>query len=108
MTTKRTRGFRPTVLTELRRVKSHLTIMVNAWSDVPSTVWYDAGDGRGLNWQPPETRRKRSDIPASEYPENDSAQLDRLINYLLWTRIRADQLIEMTRERLAELETESK
>jgi hypothetical protein len=104
MGAKRRKGFRPSVLAELRRMKSNLTVMVNTWSRVPSVVYYDAGDGKGFNWQPAETRRKRAEISASEYAENQPEQLRRLIDFMVVTRRDTDLLIEMARRRLAELE----
>jgi hypothetical protein len=64
------KGFRPTVLTE-RRVKGNVTTMVNVWADAPSTIYYDAGDGRGFTWHAEGERRTRADIPAIEYAENN-------------------------------------
>jgi hypothetical protein len=103
---KRGKGFRPTVLAELRRMKSNITVMVNTWSRVPSTIWYD--DGCGLRWHASDVRRDRSDIPSHEYVENQPDQLRRLIMFMEQTQRDTELLITAAKRRLAALESEGK
>jgi hypothetical protein len=105
---KRGKGFRPFVLAELRRMKRNLGVMVDTWSRVPSTVYYDDGDGRGITWHAAPTRRDRAAIRAREYVENQPQQLQRLIEFMEQTQRDTEMLIMMAKCRLAALESEYK
>lgn len=71
---------RRAVLSTLRSISKHVGIMVTVWADPPSTRWYDVGDGTGSHWQI--KQRKRADIPAAEYQENQPEEWERLIKFM--------------------------
>lgn len=78
---------RRAILPVLRSISKHIGSMVATWADPPSTRWYDAGDGRGSHWQV--KRRKRADIPAAEYQENQPEEWERLAKFMEAVAIQA-------------------
>lgn len=89
----------------LRETSNWLHCMINDWKEPPSLTWYDAGDGKGRQWQ--RVPRKREDVPASEYQENSVAKLEHLILYMDAVKIRADQIWTLASKRIDELIDES-
>lgn len=78
---------RRAILPVLRSIAKNIQIVVATWADPPSTRWYDAGDGRGSHWQA--KRRKRADIPAAEYQENQPEEWERLAKFMEAVAIQA-------------------
>ena len=77
----RTRSPRRLTLDALRLLKRNIETMVRTWDHVPSKVWYDDGDGRGMQYHKPDERR--TEIPASEYRENQVEQWERTAKFMI-------------------------
>lgn len=88
------RNPRRQVLDELRKVKDWAQHMVSLWSDTPSKRWYDAGDGRGVTYQ----TELRTEIPASEYRENDPKHWDDLAEYMAAIQYKARAIQEFAEQ----------
>lgn len=95
----RPQNFRRRITPMLQQIGAWRQTMTHAWQP-PSTRWFTDPDGHE-RWHP--TPRKRSDIPASEFPENDPEALRRLITYCRAIASSADQITELAEHRLHDL-----
>ncbi len=95
----RPQNFRRTIVPMLQQIGGWRQTMTNAWQP-PSARWFADPDGHE-RWHA--TPRKRSEIPASEFPENDPEALRRLIRFCRAIASRAEQITELAEHRLDEL-----
>jgi ABC-type uncharacterized transport system ATPase subunit len=100
----RARNPRRIVVEDLRLMKRWIEVMVTKWSQAPSTKWYDANDGKGYTYHRLEDRRKRADIPASEYPENRITDWYKTAEFMQAVQIQARKIEEFAHARIRELE----
>jgi hypothetical protein len=92
-------NFRRLIVPMLQQIGDWRQTMTHGWKP-PSARWFADPDGHE-RWHA--TPRKRSDIPASEFPENDPEALRRLIKFCRAIANRADQITELAEHRLDEL-----
>ena len=95
----RTPNFRRKITPMLQQIGTWRQTMTNAWKP-PSARWFADPDGHE-RWHP--TPRKRSEIPATEFPEHNPEALRRLVTFCRAIANRADQIAELAEHRLHEL-----
>lgn len=99
--TGRKKNPRREILSEISKIKQWAQRMVSVWSTVPSVRHFADERGGPSRWHA--TPRKRSDIPSSEYVENDPRRWADLVLYMNATQRKAIEIERFAREQVKAL-----
>jgi hypothetical protein len=90
---------------KLSEAKKWLGYQTQVWGAPPSLRWFADEPGGVAFWH--REKRRRVDVPAAEYSENDTTKLAELVTYCRAVIVRMEEVITLAEERIADLKAVS-